>query len=456
MAPQGETHWQDIQEKVFARWCTDYLSERGMACENLQTDFKDGLLLINLLEILSAKKLGRYNKNPLVINQKLENINLCIDFIKKEGIKLVNIGSDDINGGNLRIILGLIWTLILRFEIQCGGDGGDTNDLLEWVRSKIPEYDIKNFTKDWNDGRAVCALTNAMKPGLIPDHWDKDPSNNKANAKQGIDTAYQHLGVDPLIRPDEMCNKKVDKLAMMTYIAQFRNITEKDLVSDASRCQAFGKGLQGGLAGEEAPFSVITPVDCEGKLEIKVEGPADDAKVAVKELGDGRYDVTYMPTAPGEYKVHVTVGGEHIPGSVFHVTIDEEDSLGGEGKIRVFYTTTSSKEKTKRDRYALENLFKGKNVHLLQNFDQWYAIDVCMEKADRDRVFKKTGMKLPALPIVFVNDKYVGNYDDMVAFEEKGQLDTILDIKGAKMISEEEHLVRLQQLDPSKGMGEQE
>jgi len=35
-----------------------------------------------------------------------------------------------------RIILGLIWTLILRYEIK-GGEGGDKNainDLLEWVR----------------------------------------------------------------------------------------------------------------------------------------------------------------------------------------------------------------------------------------------------------------------------------------------------------------------------------
>lgn len=34
--------------------------------------------------------------------------------------------------------------------------------LLEWVRSKIPEYNIKNFNSDWNDGRAFCALTNAV------------------------------------------------------------------------------------------------------------------------------------------------------------------------------------------------------------------------------------------------------------------------------------------------------
>jgi len=45
------------------------------------------------------------------------------------------------------LILGLLWTLILRYEIKSGDDNASAmDDLLKWVRSKIPEYDIKNFT----------------------------------------------------------------------------------------------------------------------------------------------------------------------------------------------------------------------------------------------------------------------------------------------------------------------
>jgi len=65
--------------------------------------------------------------------------------------------------------LGLIWTLILRYHITKGRDGiSAKQELLRWVRSKIPDYNIKNFTSDWNDGKAICALTNAIGPGLIP------------------------------------------------------------------------------------------------------------------------------------------------------------------------------------------------------------------------------------------------------------------------------------------------
>jgi filamin len=50
--------------------------------------------------------------------QQLENLTFCLDFLKKEGIKLVGIGPGDIAEGNQKLILGLIWTIILRYQIQ--------------------------------------------------------------------------------------------------------------------------------------------------------------------------------------------------------------------------------------------------------------------------------------------------------------------------------------------------
>jgi hypothetical protein len=50
--------------------------------------------------------------------QKLENCQTAIKFIQSEGIKLVNIGSEDFVDKKLTLILGFIWTLILRYHIQ--------------------------------------------------------------------------------------------------------------------------------------------------------------------------------------------------------------------------------------------------------------------------------------------------------------------------------------------------
>jgi hypothetical protein len=42
----------------------------------------------------------------------------------------------DIHEGNTKIILGLIWMLILRFQIE-GGGGGGQQDLLDWCNSVL-------------------------------------------------------------------------------------------------------------------------------------------------------------------------------------------------------------------------------------------------------------------------------------------------------------------------------
>jgi filamin len=61
--------------------------------DNLQYDLSDGLSLIALIEVLSHKKLTRYNKRPTFLSQKLENVSVALGFLENvEQIKLVNIG----------------------------------------------------------------------------------------------------------------------------------------------------------------------------------------------------------------------------------------------------------------------------------------------------------------------------------------------------------------------------
>eukprot|EP01114_Cavostelium_apophysatum_P020572 TRINITY_DN6934_c0_g2_i2.p1 TRINITY_DN6934_c0_g2~~TRINITY_DN6934_c0_g2_i2.p1 ORF type:complete len:436 (-),score=147.35 TRINITY_DN6934_c0_g2_i2:34-1299(-) len=417
--------WIDIQQNAFTRWVNEHLKDRGMHCDNLQKDLCDGLLLINLLEIISSKSVGRYNKHPVIIPQKLENTGIAINFITNEGIKLVNIGNEDITSGRLKLILGLIWTLILRYQIKKGGSGFDSDtsaksDLLKWVQSKIPEYDIKGFTKDWNDGKAICGLVNAISPGLCPDHRNLDGKDALKNATKGIDLGNEKLGVPKVILPNEMIHPKVDEHAMMTYISYYRDASQKNDV--ASRCRAYGPGLVEGIVGQPAPFTVETPTGTKGKLEVKVQGPKSAAKVNITEK-DGVYNVTYQPTEPGEYKVSVTLDGNHIPGSIFKVIVLEDISLGGEGKIRVFYSTTSASAEKSR---PLQELLEKKEIHKRPDFEPWIPIDI-MEPKDRDAVFKKAGTK--NLPIVYIDDKFIGDAKKVFELNESGALDKLLKVR---------------------------
>ena len=83
--------------------------------------------------------------------------------------------SSHIVDNHLKLILGLIWTLILHYSISMpvweddepGGPKESTpkQRLLAWVQNKVPDQPIKNFTTDWNDGRAIGALVDSIAPG---------------------------------------------------------------------------------------------------------------------------------------------------------------------------------------------------------------------------------------------------------------------------------------------------
>lgn len=53
----------------------------------------------------------------------LENVDKALQFLKEQRVHLENMGSHDIVDGNHRLVLGLIWTIILRFQVRTAGFG---------------------------------------------------------------------------------------------------------------------------------------------------------------------------------------------------------------------------------------------------------------------------------------------------------------------------------------------
>jgi len=49
----------------------------------------------------------------------LQNAQMALDFLRYKKIKLVNIRAEDIVDGNPKLTLGLIWTIILHFQVSC-------------------------------------------------------------------------------------------------------------------------------------------------------------------------------------------------------------------------------------------------------------------------------------------------------------------------------------------------
>lgn len=78
---------------------------------------------------------------------------------------------------------------------------------------------------------------------------------------------------------------------------------------------AFGPGLHSGVVGHSSAFVVETNGET-GALGFSVAGPSQ-AEIECKDNGDGSALVRYLPTAPGEYAVHVLCDNEDIPNSPF-------------------------------------------------------------------------------------------------------------------------------------------
>ncbi|KAJ5948851.1 hypothetical protein N7454_002158 [Penicillium verhagenii] len=236
-----EKQWVNVQQKTFTKWLNDKLKARSLAIEDLVTDLSDGVILIHLLEILGGESLGRYASKPKLRVQRFENVNKGLDFIKGRRIQMTNIGAEDIVDGNRKIILGLIWTLILRFTISDINQEGMTakEGLLLWCQRKTACYDnveIRNFSSSWNDGLAFCALLDIHRPDLI-DFDSLDKNDHRGNMKLAFDIASNEIGIPDLLDVDDVCDvPQPDERSLMTYIAYwFHAFSQLERVENAGR-----------------------------------------------------------------------------------------------------------------------------------------------------------------------------------------------------------------------------
>ncbi|KAL9623141.1 MAG: hypothetical protein Q9204_007972 [Flavoplaca sp. TL-2023a] len=254
-----EQQWITVQEKTFTKWLNSKINAREVAVNDLTTDLSDGVNLIHLLEILGNESLGRYASKPKLRVQRFENVNKALDFIKSRGIQMTNIGAEDVVDGNKKIILGLIWTLILRFTISDINEEGMTakEGLLLWCQRKTAcyeEVEVRDFSASWNDGLAFCALLDIHRPDLI-DYDKLDKNDHRGNMQLAFNIASKEIGIPDLLDVDDVCDvAKPDERSLMTYIAYwFHAFSQMERVENAGRrVEKFVTNMQGAWGMQNA------------------------------------------------------------------------------------------------------------------------------------------------------------------------------------------------------------
>ena len=139
----------------------------------------------------------------------------------------VTIGPEDLYNGELKLILGLIWTLIRHFQIH--STLKSTKKAMISFFARVCNVKVSNFTTNWNDGIALSRVIEYLHPGLFPDITSLSSASNKDNCKRAISLAWEHLGIPAIISADDMADPEVDELSMMTYLSYFIKLCIKKI-----------------------------------------------------------------------------------------------------------------------------------------------------------------------------------------------------------------------------------
>ena len=94
--------------------------------------------------------------------------------------------------------------------------------------------------------------------------------------------------------------------------------------ADATKCRAYGPGLEDGFVGKASMFMIETRDAGAGTLKVRLHGVRDAFKIEIKPIDqrDVRtLQANYDPRKPGEYLVTIKWSEKHIPGSPFRVRI---------------------------------------------------------------------------------------------------------------------------------------
>ncbi|XP_027827729.2 spectrin beta chain, erythrocytic isoform X2 [Ovis aries] len=225
-----------VQKKTFTKWANSHLARVSCRITDLYKDLRDGRMLIKLLEVLSGEMLPKPTKGKMRIHC-LENVDKALQFLREQRVHLENMGSHDIVDGNHRLVLGLIWTIILRFQIQDivvqTQEGRETRSakdaLLLWCQMKTagyPHVNVTNFTSSWKDGLAFNALIHKHRPDLIDFDKLKD-SNARHNLEHAFEVAERQLGIIPLLDPEDVFTENPDEKSIITYVVAFYHYFSK-------------------------------------------------------------------------------------------------------------------------------------------------------------------------------------------------------------------------------------
>ncbi|KAM4724349.1 uncharacterized protein clmna isoform 2-T2 [Anableps anableps] len=256
-----------VQKRTFTRWMNLHLEkcDPPLQIQDLFQDIQDGYVLMALLEELSGCKLLHGFKKSAHRIFRLNNIAKVLSFLEERNVKLVSIDAVDIADGNSSIILGLIWNIILFFQIKeltgnirsqfpsssslssiPTSSDSDTSfssmpseerqsaattmrenskaikKLLQWIQRRTRKYGVavQDFGKSWTSGLAFLAIIKSIDSSLV-DMRKALLRTPRENLEDAFRIAHYSLGIPRLLEPEDMAINAPDEQSIIMYVSQF-------------------------------------------------------------------------------------------------------------------------------------------------------------------------------------------------------------------------------------------
>lgn len=239
--------WVATQHRTMAKWVG---TKVGKPVEDLTKDLDDGLVLATLVNAISAEMgetrymLTPIYKKPTFRVQKVENVEDILKFCRLLlKINIATISAENVVDGDLKLILGLIWTLFLYLtSSQIGHMKNDGSAMLEirrilllWLnnvaRSRaLPE--ISDFSKDWSLQRDMrpdlvfAAVCDYYLPGDLVDYREFVNGKRLANLHKVFAAVESNLEIAQLLVPEDFNVLVPDEKCVILYVLQWYNFFE--------------------------------------------------------------------------------------------------------------------------------------------------------------------------------------------------------------------------------------
>ncbi|EFO87325.1 hypothetical protein CRE_31441 [Caenorhabditis remanei] len=250
------------------------------------------------------------------------------------------------------------------------------------------EDDVDKYEKKYQDGSRGAAPTREDKEQLAAQYQEplaagKDKKNKKKEQQQQPLVPAQEIEQKPLekfftfqfnvrdlgCRAEELeaivmppAQKKEvaeivdnhDGTILVKYTPKVHGSHELSILQNGAQLQGtpikfyvdaygdgwatvYGPGLQNAIVGEPATFTVCAKGSQAKELSVSIEGPAK-SQIKIHDNKDGTCSAAWVPPVPGEYKVHVKLGGNAVRDSPFRVLVM------GEGQKRSHLSVGSTSE----------------------------------------------------------------------------------------------------------------